>query len=221
MQKAKRIVLSVLMVAISASAWAWGLVKAEVKDPKLPKVLLIGDSIMGGYWFDATKQLEGKATVDTWGNPYNQANNSWHTELKGVLTSNGPYAVIHFNVGLHGWRKGDIPEGQYETLTSKCVETIRQYAPGATILWARTTPIVTTNRPFALDPVANAVIVSHNAMAASVMQKYGIPVVDLYTVMLPHLEWSHGDRVHWEGNAYHLMGNAVARAIEAALTPAK
>jgi lysophospholipase L1-like esterase len=199
------------------SAWGWGLVTAEVKDPKLPRVLLIGDSIVGGYRYAVARQLEGKVTVDIYGNPYNQANNNWHAELKSILSSNGPYAVIHFNLGLHGWRKGDIPEGKFETLTAKCVETIRQGTPEARIIWASTTPVVTTNRPYALDPEVNPVIVDHNARAARVMQTHGIPVNDLYTLIRPHVDLSHGDRFHWQGEAYALMGQAVARAIEAQL----
>ena len=221
MKRTVWLILSVVAVAMSASAGEGRLMKAEVKDPNLPKVLLIGDSILGGYRFTVAKQLEGKATVDIWGNPYNQAANSWHMELKGVLSSNGPYAVIHFNLGLHGYRKGDIPEGKFEPLTSKCVETIRQYAPGAKIIWASTTPVVTTNQPFALNPAINSVIVEHNAMAAKVMHKYGIPINDLYSLMAPRVSLSHGDGFHWDGDAYGRMGEAVARAIEAELQHSK
>jgi len=217
MKTSEWLLMSVVAVSISANAWAWGLLKAEVQDPKLPKVLLIGDSITAGYKWCVTKELAGTATVDAYCNPYNQAANSWHSELKGVLSSNGPYVVIHFNIGLHGWRKGDIPEGQFEPLTGKCIETIREYAPGARIVWASTTPILTTNRPFALDPAKNSAIVAHNAMAAKVMKKYDIPINDLYTMLLPHLDWSHGDSCHWDGEAGWLMGKAVARAIEAQL----
>lgn len=209
--------MAVALLGASASVWAWGLVKGEVQDPVLPRVLLIGDSIVGGYGPTVGKLLEGRATVDVYGNPYNQANNNWHSELKGILASNGPYAVIHFNLGLHGYRKGDIPEGKFEALTAKCVETLHQGAPGAKIIWASTTPIVTTNRPFALDPEVNPVIVDHNARAARVMKQYGIPVNDLYGLILPHLDRSHGDRFHWQGEGYTLMGEAVAHIVEAQL----
>lgn len=216
-KKTKWLLLPVVVLLMTTSAWGWGFVKAEGENPKAPRVLLIGDSITAGYKWFVTRQLAEKATVDAYCNPYNQANNSWHNELKGVLSSNGPYTVIHFNIGLHGLRKGNIPEGQFEPLTGKCLETIRQYAPGARIIWASTTPVITTNRPFALDPLLNPVVVAHNAMAAKVMQKYGIPINDLYTLMAAHVSLSHGDAFHWEGEAGELMGGAVARAIEALL----
>lgn len=212
---------AVAALSASASAWGWGFIKGDVKDPALPKVLLIGDSILGGYRFTVVNRLEGKATVDAYGNPYNQANNNWHSELKSLLSSNGPYAVIHFNLGLHGWRTNDIPHGQFEPLTTRCVETLRENAPGARIIWASTTPVTTTNRPFALHPLINPVIVEHNAMAAAVMKRLDIPINDLYALVLPHLDLMHGDQFHWQGKGYELMGEAVARSIEAQLESLK
>ncbi len=158
--------LGLLVGTAGIPAGGWGLVKADVKDPALPKVLLIGDSILGDYAVSATRHLDGKATGDRYGNPYNQANNVWHKDVSGILATNGPYAVVHFNLGLHGYRKGDIPEGQFAALTHKCVETIRQGAPAAKIVWASTTPVVTDSTPFALHVDINPVIVAHNAMAA-------------------------------------------------------
>lgn len=45
----------------------------------------------------------------------------------------GPYDIIHFNLGLHGWQKGRIPEGQFEALTRQMVQAFRQHAPKATL----------------------------------------------------------------------------------------
>ncbi len=61
---------------------------------------MIGDSITAGYKWHATKELADRATVDAYCNPYNQANNSWHTEMRGIFTNNGPYSVMlpHLNL---------------------------------------------------------------------------------------------------------------------------
>jgi lysophospholipase L1-like esterase len=42
----------------------WKLNQATIKDPKRPRVLLIGDSILSGYMAHAIKKLDGKAYVD-------------------------------------------------------------------------------------------------------------------------------------------------------------
>ena len=51
----------------------WKLNQATIKDPKRPRVLLIGVSIVSGYMKHTIKTLEGKAYVDAWMNPYNQS----------------------------------------------------------------------------------------------------------------------------------------------------
>jgi|GEM_PF-4598301 len=47
---------------LHADGKGWRLDKARITDPKRPRVLLIGDSILNGYLKQATAALEGKAT---------------------------------------------------------------------------------------------------------------------------------------------------------------
>ncbi len=92
----------------------WRVEKAVIKDAKLPRVLLIGDSILNGYQGQATKLLAGKAHVDLWVNPYNQSEHV--NKLLGEVLANGPYDVVVFNMGLHGWQPGRIKPGTFEPL---------------------------------------------------------------------------------------------------------
>ena len=94
----------------------WKLNQATIKDPKRPRVLLVGDSILSGYMAHVIKALEGKAYVDAWVNPYNQSDHLNKVILPDVLAK-GPYDVIHFNMGLHGWQEGRIKPGTFEPLT--------------------------------------------------------------------------------------------------------
>lgn len=194
----------------------WGLIKAEIKDPSLPRVLLIGDSILNGYRATVVKELQGQANVDVWVNPFHQASGGLHQQLAGVL-ANGPYDVIHFNMGLHGWQKGRIPEGQFIPLTRKLVQTLREKAPGAELIWASSTPVTVKGAPGKLDGEINPVIVEHNAMAAQVMKAMGVPVNDLYQLMLGHLDMARGDQFHWKPEASQMQGNAVAQCVKAQL----
>ena len=81
----------------------WKLNQATIKDPKRPRVLLIGDSILSGYMAHAIRALEGKAYVDAWVNPYNQSEHL-NTRVLPEVLAKGPYDVIHFNMGLQGWQ---------------------------------------------------------------------------------------------------------------------
>ena len=61
-------------------------------DPKLPRVLLIGDSICSGYHRLVRDLLKGKANVDVW---VTGANVKWIGGRLRKVLSYGPYDVIH------------------------------------------------------------------------------------------------------------------------------
>jgi lysophospholipase L1-like esterase len=190
----------------------WRLDQAKVTDPKLPRVLLIGDSILNGYLKGVSKSLENKAYIDAWVNPYSQASNKLDEMISEVL-AHRPYEVIHFNMGLHGWQKGRIPDGQFEPLTKKLVEALQKGSPKAKLIWASSTPVTTKGKPGELDAEINPIIVEHNTMAARVMTEMKVPVNDLYALMQPHLDWARGDQFHWNGAGSALQAEAVTKAV--------
>ena len=51
----------------------WRFDKAPSADPALPRVLLVGDSILNGYLPAARNLLAGVASVDAWVNPICQS----------------------------------------------------------------------------------------------------------------------------------------------------
>src|SRR6185369_14737492 len=194
---------------------AWGFHPAASHDPRLPNVLLMGDSILNAYRKTVMAELAGKANIDAFVNPYHQASPGLNEQLKDILTTNGPYAVIHFNIGMHGWQKGRIPEGQYEPLTRKMVQTIVDNARGAQLIWCSTTPVRVKDQPGQLDPEINGTIIQHNAMAAKVMAEFKIPTEDLYSLMTNHLDMAGAhEAVHWLPEGAHFQGIAVANFIK-------
>ena len=48
----------------------WKLNKANITDKSLPRVLLIGDSILAGYQKFVIEELKGKVYIDAWVQPY-------------------------------------------------------------------------------------------------------------------------------------------------------
>lgn len=192
---------------------AWKFYPAAQPQAGLPRVLLIGDSIVGGYRAVVIRELKGKANVDVWLTGAAESNPGLHDDLRKVL-SQGPYNVVHFNIGLHGWPKGRIPEGQYEPLMRKYIATLRQNAGGARLIWASSTPITVKDKPTELDGENNPTIVARNAAAAVLMKGSGIAVNDLYALVAGKLAMAAGDRFHWKGPAYELMGKQVAGFID-------
>ncbi len=200
----------------------WSLNKATIKDPKLPRVLLIGDSILGGYMAATIKALEGKAYVDAWVNPYSQSDYLSNKLLPEVL-ANGPYDVIHFNMGLHGWQEGRIKPGTFEPLTKGYVEAIRARLPKAKIIWASSTPVMLAGEVKKLDPVINGTIIEHNRMAAKVMAGMNVPVNDFYSLLVNKLELARGgkDKFHWNAPAYKILSDQCVESVLKALAESK
>ena len=202
---------------LHADGPGWRLQKAAITDPSLPRVLLMGDSILNGYLPGVTKALEGKAFVDAWVTPTSQGDKSLSRQIEEVLAQ-GPYAVVHFNLGLHGWQKGRIPEGQYEPLTHAMVQAFKQRAPKAVLIWASTTPVTKQDHPGELDSEINPIIVEHIAMAATVMKQEGVPIDDLNALMMPHLDLARGDRFHWKPEGTALLVKQVSETLLKALS---
>src|ERR1700683_1751136 len=74
---------------LHADGPGWRLQKAAITDPSLPRVLLMGDSILNGYLPGVTKALEGKAFVDAWVTPTSQGDKSLPRQIQEVLAQ-GP-----------------------------------------------------------------------------------------------------------------------------------
>ncbi|MDD4873316.1 MAG: hypothetical protein PHR77_22395, partial [Kiritimatiellae bacterium] len=74
----------------------------EATKEDLPRVLLIGDSISGGYFQGVVNELKGKAYVARLGTSKSLGDPALFGEIELIL-SQYKFAVIHFNNGLHGW----------------------------------------------------------------------------------------------------------------------
>jgi len=198
----------------------WRLDQAKVEDPARPRVLLVGDSILGGYFEYVKTNLQGKAYVDAWLNPYCQSENM--NKLLGEVLDKGPYDVVHINTGLHGWPKGRIKDGTFEPLTKALIDVIRTKCPKAKIIWASSTPVTTKAPvPMALNPDINPNIIEQNRMAAKVMAEMNVPVNDFYALLVDKLDLARGDQFHWKNEAYPIIGNLCAESIRKALEPQK
>jgi len=196
---------------VQSDGKGWRLEKAVIKDAKLPRVLLIGDSILNGYQGQATKLLTGKANVDLWVNPYNQSEQV--NKLLGEVLTNGPYDVVVFNMGLHGWQEGRVKPGTFEPLMKGYIEVLKAKLPKAKLIWASSTPVTVKGKPTEINAEINPNIIEQNRMAAKVMGEMGVPIVDFYALLIDKRELARGDMFHWTGPAYAVIAQAAVDAI--------
>lgn len=196
---------------LQADGKGWRLDKAKITDSKRPRVLLIGDSILNGYLKQVVRALDGKAYVDAWVNPYCQSEHL--NKLLGEVLDQGPYDVVHFNMGLHGWNEGRIKPGTFAPLTKAYVQVIKAKLPKARIIWANTTPVTSKGKPTELNPEINPIIIEHNRLAAQIMADMQVPTNDFYALLIHKLELARGDQFHWTGPAYEMLAKLVTSSV--------
>ena len=185
---------------IAGKSNAWDFVQ---DDPKLPRVLLIGDSVSRGYTQPTRKALAGKANVHR--APANCGPTASGLKNLEVWLGEGKWDVIHFNFGIHD--RG-TPAADYVKRLEEIVTRLEK--TGAKLIWASTTPI--PDNP-AQKQTAQSVV-EKNALAAEVMKKHGIATDDLFAAMTPRLaEFQPPLDVHFTGAGYDFLGAKVGEAV--------
>ena len=200
---------------LHASGKGWGFYQA-IDTTKSKKVLLIGDSILGGYFDFVSNTLKDEAAVDYWQTPLNEGSPELFPELQRVV-SHGPYDVIHFNIGLHGWPKGRVDDSKYGPIMQHYVDILKKESPNARLIWATTTPVTVKDNPSQLNKEINPIIVRRNKMALVVMKKNHVRIDDLYELMVKNLSMARGDMFHWKPEGVKLEGESVAKIIKRSL----
>jgi acyl-CoA thioesterase-1 len=204
---------------------------AQIRDdPALPRALLIGDSISMGYTPPTGKLLAGKVNLHRIGE--NGGPTTRGLENLDKWLGKGKWDVIHFNWGLHDLKymdakgqlgdpksgKQQVPMEQYEKNLETLVKRLK--ATGARLIWATTTPV-----PKGSGGRVEGDEKRYNAVAARIMQKYGVTVNDLHALVLPKLnEYQLPANVHFRPAGSQAMAEQVARTILEALkqpAPAK
>jgi acyl-CoA thioesterase-1 len=201
-------------------------------DPKLPRVLIIGDSISMNYFDAAKEELKGVANLHR-----NEGNAGPST--RGVLNAElwlGDYAekgrhwdVIQFNHGLHDLKQVydkntdtfgaySVPMEDYKANLEKEIAILKK--TGAKLIWCATTPVPNDNKSeYARRKGA---CVDFNKAAMEVMAKHPeIQINDLHATVTgsPVFDnWRKTIDVHfYKEEECEALGKAVADAVRASL----
>lgn len=184
---------------------------SHANETKLPRVLLIGDSIVRDYYPEVEKRLSSKAFVARLSTSRFISDPVLLKEIELVLDGT-KFNVIQFNNGMHGWQH---TEAEYRKAFPKFLKTIRACAPKARLIWATTTPLregkgVTydTNAQYSDERIA-----ARNAIAAEIVTAQNIPTDDLNSAMRGHPEY-HSDNVHFNSQGIQIQAAQVTAEIE-------
>ncbi|MGL5020153.1 MAG: alpha/beta hydrolase fold domain-containing protein [Luteolibacter sp.] len=205
-------------------------------DPKLPDVLIIGDSISIGYTRAVRAKLAGKA--NTWRPLRGSGPENCGDTVIGLAKIDGwlgkkKWDVIHFNWGLWDFCYRDpaitdrhnadkvngkisITPEDYEKNLEKLVARMKQ--TGAKLVWASTTHVPEGEAGRFVGDDAK-----YNAIAARVMKKHDIPTNDLNSLTkgFPAKLFPKPGDVHYTGEGYQKIAVQVASAIEKSLPEKK
>jgi len=178
----------------------------NANDSKLPRVLLLGDSICNGYQTLVRDELAGVAYVSFWATSKCVVDRSYLKQLTYILEEYD-YAVIHYNNGLHSL---NTDRADWEAGLRAALKLIREKGKGAKLIWATSTPLK--------DPALTEKAKELNAIAARVVKEQGIPTDDLFALMDPQDRnklWSDTYHYHMEGRK--MQAKQVADSIRESL----
>lgn len=212
-----------------------------IDDPKLPRVLVVGDSISMNYHDAAKAKLQGVANyhrVEGNAGPSDRGVSCIELWLGNYREKGLHWDLIQFNHGLHDLKQFyDKETGKY----GKHQSSIEQYQEnlekeiailkrtGATLMWCSTTP-VPNNSVGTWDGVTmgrrkDEELVFNKAALEVVKRHPDILINDLNAAVreaaATHPEfagWNKGTDVHfWRRPEQEVVGQAVAREIKGAL----
>jgi acyl-CoA thioesterase-1 len=213
---------------------------AITDDPKLPRVLLMGDSVSIAYALEVRKLLAGVANVHRV--PANCGSTKvavGYYGLKRWLPDPGEkWDVIHFNHGLHdlSYRFADdrdkndrgeyasptngghqnVPPVDYEKNLRQIIARLKQ--TGAKLIFASTTPVPESD---AAKYVKDSEL-PYNEIAKKVMTEEGVTWNDLWLLVKPRQVELQGERnVHFQAKGSSVMAKQVAEMIQNALSAGK
>ncbi|MDP6354107.1 MAG: hypothetical protein QF473_03330 [Planctomycetota bacterium] len=178
---------------------AWDYVKDA---PRLPRILLIGDSISRGYTMPVRRILEGKVNVHR--APENCGKTSNGLRKLDTWLGNGRWDLIHFNFGIHDRKLN--PE-DYADRLEMIVERLKPATDR--LVFAMSTPIAKEDEMYIPGSSARS-----NKIARKIMKRHGIPINDLHALMLPRLkEYQNPRDCHFTLKGYEVIGRQVADVI--------
>jgi hypothetical protein len=185
--------------------WTWE-VRPQFADPKLPNVLLLGDSIMRNYFPQVTKDLGGIANVYLLASSTSVGDARLPRQIAEFATLQGvPFAVVHFNNGLHGW---GYTEAQFKSGFPIFLQAIRALPGHCKLIWTTITPV----KSEASNGASNSRIDARNAIAQAFIEAQRIPIDDQHKLMTQHPDL-YEDTFHFNKAGSAIMGAQAAMII--------
>lgn len=186
---------------------------------KIPKVLLLGDSISKGYREMVSGKLAGKADVY-----YTDEIATYSThilryihDIAEKLSIGSNLDVVYFNVGLWDVLRidGDEPlvsQEEYKRNLQRIVKRMKTLFPNAQIIFATITPVLEELAGYEFLRL-NEDIDIYNRIACGIMRQNDVLIHDLHQIACENLGGDYIDFTHFSEDGYRILADQAAAYI--------
>ena len=175
----------------------------QANNTDTPRVLYIGDSISYATRRIVTEVSAGTLLVDGYGSSKALDNPFLFDSIRMFAAQQGRRSAIIVNNGLHGWHLDDKEE--YAALYDKMIAFLLEEFKGTPVFSVLTTSV--------RDEAREQRVKARNEAALAVAQKYGIGVIDLYSISAANHElWSDG--VHFKRECYEMFAKCIVENLK-------
>ncbi len=185
----------------------------DTDQPELPRIMLVGDSIVNGYHTPVKEILSGKATISIMCTSKSVGDPGYERELNYVLDEYPP-RMVHFNNGLHNFT---ISEEEYAGYLDETIGRLKEKLGDTPLVIANSTPISIRDDVYTNDPEKNPRVLARNAAVEAVAEKYDISMTNLYEAIIDQRELRSPDAYHYIPEGYQFLGEIVAKKISETL----
>jgi hypothetical protein len=171
------------------------------------RVLYIGDSISCGMRRIATSSSKETMLFDGFGTSKAIDNPFFFDSIRIFARQQGYRDAVLFNNGLHGWHLDDgVEYGKYyEQMVKSLLEEFRD------------TPLVIVLTTSVANPEREQRVKRRNEAAVKIAEKYGLPVIDLYSVSVKFSELRSDDGVHFSVSGYEKLAEQIVLDLKSIL----
>ena len=168
------------------------------------RVLYIGDSISCGTRRIATEVASGELLFDGFGTSKAVDNPYFNDSVAIFARQQGERCAVIFNNGLHGWHLDD--EEQYPCYYEQTVRFLLEEFKGTPLALVLTTSVADAERELRVK--------KRNTAVMQIAKKYGLPIIDLYSVSVENVHLRRDDGVHFTAEGYKKFAELIVSELK-------
>ena len=179
-------------------------------DTEKKRVLIVGDSMTCGYRDVVNKVFDGEMFADGYGSS-KAVDNPFLIPALDLMIAQSNCSMILFNNGLHGFH---LSVEEYKKYYLKIIDHFREAYPDKKIVIILTTPTREKDNLENIDKERTQNAIDRNKAAKEIAEKYGLGVIDLFSVLIDADYRLWRDIVHLTAAGNDILGKFVADYIK-------